>query len=55
MLLLHVGVQYSAGAYTGARAEVWSVDGLAPHPASTSLRMSAQPYFLEMVSGRSWI
>ena len=31
----------SAGAYTSARAEVRSVDGLAPHPVPTSLRMSA--------------
>ena len=30
LLLLHVGAQYSAGAYTSARAEVRSVDGLAP-------------------------
>ena len=41
LLLLHVGAQYSAGAYTSARAEVRSVDGLAPHPIPTSLRMSA--------------
>ena len=30
LLLLHVGAQYSASANTGARAEVWNVDGLAP-------------------------
>ena len=41
LLLLHIGEQYSAGAYTSARAEVRSVDGLAPHPVPTSLRMSA--------------
>ena len=41
LLLLHVGAQYSAGGYTSARAEVRSVDGLAPHPVPTSLRMSA--------------
>ena len=34
-------MQYSAGAYTSARAEVRNVDGLAPHPVPTSLRMSA--------------
>ena len=28
LLLLHVGAQYSAGAYTSAKAEVQSVDGL---------------------------
>ena len=32
LLLLHVGAQYSAGAYTSARVELRSVDGLAPHP-----------------------
>ena len=41
LLLLYVGAQYSADAYTSARAEVRSVDGLAPHPVPTSLRMSA--------------
>ena len=41
LLLLHVGAQYSAGAYTSARAEVQSVDGLPPHPVPTSLWMSA--------------
>ena len=40
LLLLHVGAQYSVGAYTSARAEVRSIDGLAPHPVPTSLRMS---------------
>ena len=43
LFLLHVGAQYSAGAYTSARAEGRSVDGLAPHPVPTSLRMSALP------------
>ena len=33
--------QHSAGAYTSARAEVRSVDGLPPNPVPTSLRMSA--------------
>ena len=32
LLLLHVGANYSVGAYTCARAEVRSVDGLAPIP-----------------------
>ena len=41
LLLLHVGAHYSAGAYTTASAEVRSVDGLAPHPVPTRLRMSA--------------
>ena len=41
LLLLHVGAQYSVGAYTSAMAEVRSVDGLAPHPVPTSLWMSA--------------
>ena len=36
LFLLHVGAQYSAGAHTSARAEVRSVDGLAPHPVPTS-------------------
>ena len=40
-LLFHVGAQYSGGAYTSDRAEVRSVDGLAPHPVPTSLQMSA--------------
>ena len=39
--LLHVGAQYSTDVNTIARAEVRSVDGLAPHPVPTSLRMSA--------------
>ena len=37
LLLFHVGAQYSACAYTSARAEVWSVDGLASHPVPTNL------------------
>ena len=41
LLLLHVGAQYSTSAYTDVRAEVRSVEGLAPHPVPTSLRMSA--------------
>ena len=45
LLLLHVGAQYSEGAYTSARAEVLSVDGLAPHPVPTSLCMSALPVY----------
>ena len=41
LLLLPVGAQYSLGAYTSARVEVLSVDGLSPHPVPTSLRISA--------------
>ena len=41
LLLLQAGEQYSAGAYTNARAEVRSVDGLPPNHIPTSLRMSA--------------
>ena len=32
----HVGAQDSAGAYTSARAEMWSVDGLVFHCHSLS-------------------
>ena len=41
LLLLYAGEQHSAGAYTSARAEVRSVDGLPPNPVPTSLWMSA--------------
>ena len=54
LLLLHVGAQYSAGAYTSARAEVRSVDGLAPYPVTTSLRMSALRAMTLSLSSARW-
>ena len=41
LLLVHAWEQYSAGAYTSARAEVRNVDGIPPNHVPTSLRMSA--------------